>query len=184
MHIVPAKNNVSQTGGLVCGYITLYAAYVSTYVPMHKWTPDIVAGVVTHGVQRGKSIGGIIDEDYAKEVHEFSLNVTDKYIADGIADKTPIDVLHRIVVGTRSDAMMALTTCAPTDGSVGHHMFIAFKDNTWYWLESLTSEKHKAAYLRVFESKLEFIVKLYAFVRQKNWSLRGISKEVKISKSG
>lgn len=173
MRFVFASNGTVQTGGLVCGSVTLYAAYIASIHPPNKWTSKDVTEIIQKGSQ-GTSKGSVFDEDYTEAAAKLNLNVTDQYIADGTIEH----MLARPIF-IKSNQMMALT-CA-NNSSIGHHMFITKYDGIWYWLESLPCDSlgqrstTGTACLRIFSNDKEFEQFFVSTVATHNWSLRGIS---------
>jgi hypothetical protein len=174
MKLIFASTGIVQTGGLVCGSVTLFAAHLANLISLDKWSSTEITTVITEG-SKGPSLGSIFDEDYIEEAKNMNLNINNQFIADGIVNMKVIDP---III--KNGQMMALT-CAG-NGSVGHHMFLCKQKGIWYWLESLPCDhlgnrtgSLGTGCMRIFSDSTEFEDFFIDIVTGQNWSLRGIS---------
>ena len=182
MRVVRARGGVSQPMKMVCGNITLHAAFLACRLSLKSWTSDDVAKVIQRG-SKGRSLGSVFDEDYAREASQLLLDVKDQYIADGNGSVQLPD-LSKIKDGT----MMAFTTVSAKRGGVGHHNLLALQGGKWYFFESLSANAkgervlfRGAGCLVQFDSLRECKMFLEDRMEGNRWSLRGIRERIPLA---
>lgn len=127
--------------GWACGSIALYACILSEWIPMQLWTKAIIESVILNGLWHArryiKSKGdGFTDIEQQAQSMCPEMQYRIKDITDGTDAK--VNWLDKLAAIDKEGVTTRLILTSQHKSLVsGHHVFMAFQNGYWYWLEPM-----------------------------------------------